>query len=390
MNDLNGQIRARLQDAGFVDPLDIEIGVALRAGGRKKRKKTGFLKVSVGDRIVFGETLLLPERTIRNADVARVLDIQAGPQPRLTLEFEVDGSCITRNLTDLVGFRDQHEVKLPLMRHAYAATVHFAQGRTVDRAYIASTQAMSREAIYVAMTRHRHVAQLFVDTTRLKAISVPGLPNALLSLLSKRDRRAAEATAQLEAKRQAFFEECLRPDSKVNASDFVADLDSVPDAVTKAQIEPSTRYEAVKAETLNRMSARTAAGSGEAARFNKNPQPSGAPNWFHRAILAAIKRMNTHGTPVTDSNPEKFGGQSFHLPRWRTFCAMFWSHFRSASELPSSKKQKDRSNRLKPKSLVTRVELPSNSETSKPLLRTVVLPSTEGPTSPTEPDHPTP
>ncbi|MDB5614678.1 MAG: hypothetical protein JWQ22_2331 [Devosia sp.] len=180
----------QIHSHAYVDPLDIEVGVALRAGGRNKRKKTGSLKVSVGDRIVFGETVLLPERIIRNADVARVLDIQAGPPPRLTLEFEADGSCITRDMADLLGFRDQHEVKLPLVRHAYAATMHFAQGRTVDRAYIASTRAMSREAIYVAMTRHRHVAQLFVDTTRFKPISVTSLPNALLSLLGKRDRNA--------------------------------------------------------------------------------------------------------------------------------------------------------------------------------------------------------
>jgi conjugative relaxase-like TrwC/TraI family protein len=383
VNDLNGQIRARLQDAGFVDPLDIEVGVALRAGGRNKRKQTGSLKISVGDRIVFGETLLLPERTIRNADVARVLDIQAGPPPRLTLEFEADGSCITRDLADLVGFRDQHEVKLPMVRHAYAATVHFAQGRTVDRAYIASTQAMSREAIYVAMTRHRHVAQLFVDTTRFKAISVTGLPNALLSLLGKRDRKAADATSQLEAKRQAFFDECLRPDSKVNASDFVADLDAVLDAAATARTQPSTRFEAVKAETLNRMSARSAAGSGEAARFDKNPQPSGAPNWFHRAILASVERMNARGTPVPESNSEEYGGQRFHLPRWRTFSAMFWSHFRSASELSSSKKEKRRANRVKPNPLVTQVELSANAATSTPLLRPLVLPSAETPTSST-------
>jgi hypothetical protein len=39
--------------------------------------------------------------------------------------------------------------------HGYAATIHKAQGVTVDRAHVLASQHMDRHAAYVALTRHR-------------------------------------------------------------------------------------------------------------------------------------------------------------------------------------------------------------------------------------------
>src|SRR3546814_2411356 len=39
--------------------------------------------------------------------------------------------------------------------HGYAATIHKAQGMTVDRGHVLATPGMDRHSSYVGMTRHR-------------------------------------------------------------------------------------------------------------------------------------------------------------------------------------------------------------------------------------------
>ncbi|MHA6690930.1 hypothetical protein [Devosia sp. A449] len=100
--------------------------------------------------------------------------IDAGANPKITLEFEDSGQRVSAAIRDLVGYRADDEPKLPLLRHAYCVTTNFSQGMTVDRACVAALRPMPAEAIYVAMTRHRDTAPLFVDTGRL---TLPKLGN---------------------------------------------------------------------------------------------------------------------------------------------------------------------------------------------------------------------
>jgi hypothetical protein len=44
--------------------------------------------------------------------------------------------------------------------HGYAATIHKAQGMTVDRAHVLATPGLDRHAAYVALSRHRDSVQL--------------------------------------------------------------------------------------------------------------------------------------------------------------------------------------------------------------------------------------
>jgi Ti-type conjugative transfer relaxase TraA len=46
--------------------------------------------------------------------------------------------------------------------HGYAATVHKAQGATVERSFVLATPGMDRHLTYVSMTRHREGVELFV------------------------------------------------------------------------------------------------------------------------------------------------------------------------------------------------------------------------------------
>ena len=45
--------------------------------------------------------------------------------------------------------------------HGYAATIHKAQGVTVDRSYVLASQYLDTHSTYVAMSRHRQSADLF-------------------------------------------------------------------------------------------------------------------------------------------------------------------------------------------------------------------------------------
>jgi conjugative relaxase-like TrwC/TraI family protein len=294
--ELNREIRARLRATGLLNSEEINLEVALRPASRNKRKSRGSIKLAKGDRVVFGESVVVAARTIRNADVATVVAIDAGPPVRLTLQFEADGPQITQTLDQLVGFRAEHDVRLPMLRHAYAGTVHFSQGRTVDRAYIASIHAMSREAMYVAMTRHRHAAQLFVETSRLKSNPPSGLVKSLTGLLPSRAAQRANRAAQQEGKKRAFFQESLRPDSQANAADFVSDLPALLAAPAPDQSLP--RREAAKARMQHRMAVRGMAEVGEAARFDGTPVPSGLPGWRYRW---------THVSTIAVLGPPRFG-----------------------------------------------------------------------------------
>lgn len=154
--DLNEEIRVRLKAIEVIEANDVQVEVLVRSD-KAKKGKLGKLGIAVGDRIAFGETVKHPARTIRNAEVARVKSI--GPIGEVTLVFEKDEQVIETRFQDLVGFRADKEPAAPLIRHIYAATTHFSQGMTVDRAYVAALHAMDRDSVYVAMTRHRHVAR---------------------------------------------------------------------------------------------------------------------------------------------------------------------------------------------------------------------------------------
>jgi conjugative relaxase-like TrwC/TraI family protein len=71
------------------------------------------------------------------------------------------------------------------LSHGYASTVHKAQGATVDRAFVLGSDALYREAGYVAMSRASERTDLYIVTPAFDAglapaeVSSPGLVSAL-------------------------------------------------------------------------------------------------------------------------------------------------------------------------------------------------------------------
>src|SRR3546814_4621632 len=79
--------------------------------------------------------------------------------------------------------------------HGYAATIHKAQGMTVDRAHMLATPGMDRHGAYVGMTRHREGMALHYG----------------------RDDRSEEHTSELQSlMRISYAVFCLKKKKQVN------------------------------------------------------------------------------------------------------------------------------------------------------------------------------
>jgi Ti-type conjugative transfer relaxase TraA len=144
VRDLNEAARDRMRAAG---ELGDDVRVIVERGERE---------FASGDRIMF----LRNERSleVKNGTLATVEQVDKG---HIAVRTD-DGRSVSFDTKD---YRD--------LDHGYAATIHKAQGMTVDRAHMLATPGMDRHASYVALSRHRDGVQLhygrddFKDQSRL-------------------------------------------------------------------------------------------------------------------------------------------------------------------------------------------------------------------------------
>jgi Ti-type conjugative transfer relaxase TraA len=181
VQQLNGLARNRLREAG-------ELGEELSI--RTGRGERGF---GVGDRIMF----LKNERSlgVKNGSLGRVDRITAAG---MAVQLD-DGRTVAFDL------KDYAEVD-----HGYAATIHKAQGVTVDRAYVLATPGLDRHTVYVALSRHRETVKLhygaddFVDRERLTRTLSRERQKDLTTDYTRdfANRRAINVPAQISPARQ--------------------------------------------------------------------------------------------------------------------------------------------------------------------------------------------
>ena len=144
VRDLNEAARNRMHAAG---ELGNEVRVNVARGERD---------FASGDRVMF----LRNERSlgVKNGTLATIEQVKKGHMAVRT----DDGRSVSFDTKD---YRD--------LDHGYAATVHKAQGMTVDRAHVLATPGMDRHGAYVALSRHRDGVALhygqddFRDRSRL-------------------------------------------------------------------------------------------------------------------------------------------------------------------------------------------------------------------------------
>src|SRR5690606_16414298 len=140
----NEAARAKLRDAG-------ELGDDVRL-----KVTRGERRFASGDRVMF----LRNERSlgVKNGSLGTVRSVDA---LRMQVMLD-DGRSVAFDHKDYAD-----------IDHGYAATIHKAQGVTVDRVHVLATPGMDRHAAYVALSRHRSQVDLhygrddFADERRL-------------------------------------------------------------------------------------------------------------------------------------------------------------------------------------------------------------------------------
>jgi len=156
VGELNGLARDRLRQAGELGP------------DQMVQTERGERAMASGDRLMF----LRNERAlgagpggrggvaVKNGSLGTVLAVEAGGE-RLTVRLDGPGGAGGQGGQVGQEGKDAAPVVTFYVRdyghldHGYAATVHKAQGVTVDRAHVLATSHMDRHAAYVALTRHR-------------------------------------------------------------------------------------------------------------------------------------------------------------------------------------------------------------------------------------------
>lgn len=141
---LNEAARERLRVAG---QLAEDVTVRTERGSRT---------FAVGDRLMF----LRNERSlgVKNGSLGIVQSVASA---RMAVLLD-DGRAVTFDLKDYAQ-----------IDHGYAATIHKAQGVTVDRVHVLATPGLDRHAAYVALSRHRDRVELhygrddFADRSKL-------------------------------------------------------------------------------------------------------------------------------------------------------------------------------------------------------------------------------
>ena len=183
---------------------------------RGKNGKPTETTYAAGDRIIFGETLDVGADKIINNATATVLELKAREDGELQWRLLMDdGREIVATSSELVGYREEgSKERCPKIAHAYAMTVHSAQGMTVDKAYIYNANGLAKESAYVAMTRHRWDCKMYVDESRLV------------------DKIAAERGVKMEISRTDGFTKEL---------DHTSDGDVTQDDVIKELIAESSK-----------------------------------------------------------------------------------------------------------------------------------------------------
>ena len=199
VRELNQRAREILRERGELGrEITVEVERELMAPDGTLTIERSERDFAGGERVMFLKNDR--ELGVKNGTLGQVLEID-----REALRVRLDGS-------------DGREIEFKLsdyaaLDHGYAATVHKAQGVTVERSFVLATPGMDRHLAYVSMTRHREGVELFVgrddfhDFDALKQrLSRARLKDLTLDYAHRRglglDRTATPDELRLEAARE--------------------------------------------------------------------------------------------------------------------------------------------------------------------------------------------
>lgn len=210
---INQEIRGRLLAERELGDEAVTVKT-MHAGGRKGgRGEARLMELRAGDRVAVGVTLIRSGRDVLANDVA-TLEAWSGSRndPLLKLRMDRTGKLVTLRLSELAppSRLDEadapKEKRLPILQHAYAQTIHKAQGRTTDYTVVHAGDGLDASRAYVAMTRHRKDAIVIADAGAIA------------------QRLAADGEKPTrDAVRMAFLRAAKASSDGLNASDYVVD-----------------------------------------------------------------------------------------------------------------------------------------------------------------------
>jgi len=207
--------------------------------------KHGAADFAVGDRVHFTDTDKKRHIYNGNAGVITGIDARTGQlTARLDAAAGAPGREVTWAAAEFEGFR-----------HGYAGTIYKGQGKTLDHTYLLHTHHWRATASYVALTRQRESAQVFVaeDTARdarqlarqmgrgeVRTASVAWV--TVGELRPELRQRAGEGKGAGEAVTQASPAPVARPDTRTGDGDPARAYwgQVVDGAVPKATAQPGT------------------------------------------------------------------------------------------------------------------------------------------------------
>jgi len=257
-----------------VDALNAELRQVRRergelAGGDTRfETKHGEADFAVGDRVQFTDTLKLARIYNGNVGTISEIDAEIGViRARLDAASGQEGREVAWSASEFIGFR-----------HGYAGTIYKGQGKTLDHTYLYHTHHWRSAASYVALTRQRESAQVFVATEtarnaedlarqmargEIRAASVAWATAEELSPEQRERVREAERAARDEQERRREQQrERARPE-------------------TAGEAPRATSVADTGHEVVDRKSDREKNRTGEGARPSAGPEPR--PAWSDRA-----------------------------------------------------------------------------------------------------------
>jgi len=178
--ELSRRVQARLVRAGTVGP-----PVAALADGNQ---------AGIGDlvRARLNTEIDAGGRALTNRDTLRITGLR-GPDAEVRRQ-RLDGSWTG-------PFRVPRSYLARSAELAYAGNVHVAQGRTIDTAHLLVTGTLSRQALYVGMTRGRQANTAHVVTGPTAPPGHPpcqqATPESMLKAVLQRDADEVSATEQI-------------------------------------------------------------------------------------------------------------------------------------------------------------------------------------------------
>jgi hypothetical protein len=205
VRELNLQARSILRERSELgQEVRVEVARELVADDGTISIERGERHFAPGERVMFLKNYR--DLGVRNGSLGTVTEIK-----RDAMRVVLDGAAgreISFNMRDYAA-----------LDYGYAATVHKAQGATVDRSFMLATPGMDRHLAYVGMTRHRDGAELYAGRDDFKGfedlkerLSRTRPKDSTLDYAQRRGMEAARAQGAEKEQPARQQERTQRPD----------------------------------------------------------------------------------------------------------------------------------------------------------------------------------